>query len=48
MELRFDMMLYSNLGNKILMLPMSNVHVGCIWPAGSPPLHYSDVTEINK
>jgi len=23
---------------KILMQVISNVHVGCIWPAGAPPL----------
>jgi len=34
MELRFDAMMYSNLGMEILMRVMPNVHAGRIWPAG--------------
>jgi len=32
MEFRFDAMLCSNLGKKILMGAILNVHAGYIWP----------------
>ena len=34
MELRFDMILYSNLVTTTLTLAISNVHAGRIWPMG--------------
>jgi len=46
MEVRFDEILDSNLVTKILMLTISNVHAGGIWPAGrrfpTPGLLYAD------
>jgi len=44
MEFGFDAMFYSDLGTKILMRAMTNVHTDRIWPAGSrfptPALKY--------